>query len=146
MYSLPDYAASEDCTVAAVVPPVLVACTFTVPESYVALIVAKSLEPVFVIACTVINAVVPLCTTTPFIALYSLLAESCNVINNSADLYVLALKLMIVVALDVKFTELVSVLATPPDANAVLSKPVIANILAPLCGAEVNVIVVELIV
>ena len=127
-------------------PPVLNACTLTVPESYVALIVAKSLDPVFVIACTVINAVVPLCTTTPFCAEYSEFAESCNVINSSADLYVLALKLIIVVAVDVKFTELVSVLATPPEANAVLSKPTIANILAPLCGAEVNVIVVELIV
>ena len=66
--------------------------------------------------------------------------------NNSAALYVLALKVMMLVAVDVKFTELVSVLATPPEANAVLSKPTIANILAPLCGAEVNVIVVQLIV
>ena len=62
--------------------------------------------------------------------------------NNSAALYVAALKLMIVVAVDVKFTELVSVLATPPDANAVLSKPTIAKILAALCGAEVNVMLV----
>ena len=46
------------------------------------------------------------------------------------------------VALDVKFTELDSDLATPPVANAVLSAPVIANILAALCGAEVNVKVV----
>ena len=47
------------------------------------------------------------------------------------------MKLIIVVAVDVKLVELVSVLATPPDANAVLSKPTIANILAALCGAEV---------
>ena len=46
------------------------------------------------------------------------------------------------VAVDVKLTELDSVLATPPVINAVLSKPVIANILAAACGAEVNVIVV----
>ena len=63
--------------------------------------------------------------------------------NNSAALYDDALKLIIVVAVDVKFTELDSVLETPPDANAVLSKPTIANILAPLCGAEVNVMSVS---
>ena len=46
------------------------------------------------------------------------------------------------VAVDVKLTEADSDLATPPDANAVLSNPLIANILAPLCGAEVNVMFV----
>ena len=92
------------------------------------------------------NAVVPLCTTVAFMLEYSEFEESCKTINNSAALYVVALKLIIVVAVDVKLTELVSVLATPPDAKAVLSKPTIPNILAPLCGAEVNVIVVELIV
>ena len=46
------------------------------------------------------------------------------------------------VAVDVKLTELVSDLAIPPVANAVLSAPVIANILAALCGAEVNVMLV----
>ena len=96
-----------------------------------AVIVAKSLDPVLVILDTVINAVEPLCTTTPFIAAYSVFAVSVNVINNSADLYVAALKLIMVVALEVKFTALVSVLATPPVTNAVLSAPVIANILAP---------------
>jgi hypothetical protein len=49
---------------------------------------------------------------------------------------------MIVVALEVKLVELVSVLATPPVTNEVLSAPVIANILAALCGAEVNVMLV----
>ena len=49
---------------------------------------------------------------------------------------------MIVVALEVKFTELVSVLATPPVTNDVLSAPVIAKILAALCGALVNVMLV----
>ena len=49
---------------------------------------------------------------------------------------------MIVVAVDVKFTELVSVLATPPVTNAVPAAPVIAKILAALCGAEVNVMFV----
>ena len=43
------------------------------------------------------------------------------------------------VAVDVKLTELVSVLATPPVTNAVLSNQTIANILAAACGAEVNV-------
>mgnify|MGYP006222740131 CR=1 FL=1 len=62
--------------------------------------------------------------------------------NNSAPLYVDALKLIIVVAVDVKFTELVSDLATPPVTNDVPSAPVIAYILAPLCGAEVNVMFV----
>jgi len=46
------------------------------------------------------------------------------------------------VAVDVKLTALDSVLATPPVTIEVLSAPVIANILAALCGAEVNVIVV----
>jgi len=46
------------------------------------------------------------------------------------------------VALEVKFVELVSDLATPPVTSEVPSAPVIANILAALCGAEVNVILV----
>ena len=94
-------------------------------------IVAKSLLPVLVIPNTVMKAVDPLCTTTPFWAEYSVLAESVNWMNISADLYVAALKLMIVVAVDVKLTELVSDLAIPPVTNALLSAPVIANILAP---------------
>jgi hypothetical protein len=49
---------------------------------------------------------------------------------------------MIVVALEVKLTELVSDLATPPVTNEVPSAPVIAKILAALCGAEVNVMLV----
>ena len=102
------------------------------------MIVPKSLEPVLVILDTVMNAVVPLCTTTPFIAAYSVLAVSVNWMNNSALLYEVALKLMIVVALDVKLVELVSDLATPPVTNEVPSAPVIAKILAALCGAEVN--------
>ena len=133
----------EYCTLADEDPPVLVAFTSTVLEpSWLNVIVARSDDPELVTPYTVPNAVEPLCITVAFIAAYSELEESCRTINNSAALYVDALKLMIVVALDVKFTELVSVLATPPDAKAVLSKPVIANILAPLCGAEVNVILV----
>jgi hypothetical protein len=62
--------------------------------------------------------------------------------NNSADLYVAALKLMIVVALDVKFTAVVSDLATPPVTSEVPSAPVIAKILAPECGALVKVMFV----
>ena len=89
------------------------------------------------------KAVEPLCTTFAFITAYSEFPVSVSLINNSAPLYVAALKLMIVVAVDVKLTALVSVLATPPDAKAVLSKPTIANILAPECGAEVNVMLVE---
>ena len=85
------------------------------------------------------KAVDPLWTTFAFITAYSVLSASVNLIKSSAALYVAALKLNIVVAVDVKLTELDSVLATPPDASAVLSKPTIANILAPLCGAEVNV-------
>ena len=46
------------------------------------------------------------------------------------------------VALEVKLTELVCDLATPPVTNAVPSAPVIAKILAALCGAEVNVMFV----
>ena len=106
------------------------------------MIVAKSVEPVLVILDTVMNAVDPLCTTTAFCAAYSVLAVSVNCMNNSADLYVAALKLMIVVALEVKFTELVSDLAIPPVTSDELSAPVIAKILAPECGAEVNVMLV----
>jgi hypothetical protein len=51
---------------------------------------------------------------------------------------------MMVVALDVKLVAVVSVLTTPPDPAAVLSKPTMANILAPECGAEVNVMLVPL--
>ena len=87
-------------------------------------------------------AFVPSCTINAFATSYSELAESVVVINASADLKLVALKLMIVVAVDVKFVELVSDVETPPDANAVLSAPVIANILAPECGAEVNVMLV----
>ena len=140
---MPYDAHSEYWTFAAVVPPVVVACTFTVFEpSCVAVIVAKSLEPLLVILDTVMYAVEPSCTTTPFIAAYSVLAVSVNTMNMSAALYVAALKLMIVVAVDVKLTELVSVLATPPVTNELLSAPVIAKILAALCGAEVNVMFV----
>jgi hypothetical protein len=46
------------------------------------------------------------------------------------------------VAVEVKLVELVSDLATPPVTNAVPSAPVIAKILAALCGAEVNVMLV----
>jgi hypothetical protein len=48
-----------------------------------------------------------------------------------------------VVADEVKLVAVVSVLATPPDTNAVLSNPTIANILAPEWGAEVNVMLVD---
>ena len=76
---LPYAAASENCTLAAVTPPVLTACTFTVLEpSWSAVIVAKSPDPVFVMLDTVMNAVVPLCTTTAFIAAYSVFAASVN--------------------------------------------------------------------
>ena len=54
----------------------------------------------------------------------------------------MALKLIMSVAVDVKLTEEVSVLATPPVTSEVLSAPVIAKILAALCGAEVNVMLV----
>ena len=60
-----------------------------------------------------------------------MLLASLIVIINSADLYELALKVIMFVAVDSKDTDDVCVLATPLDANAVLSKPVIANILAP---------------
>ena len=137
---------SEYCTFAAVTPPVLNALISTVPLLYAAVIVAKSLDPEFVIPCIVKNASEPLCTTTPFIAENSVFAVSFNVMNNSALLYVEPLNVIMFVAVDVKFTELVSDLAIPPVANAVLSAPVIANILAALCGAEVNVMLVPDIV
>ena len=88
------------------------------------------------------KAVVPLCTTVPFIAAYSVLPESVNVMNISALLYVAPLKVIMLVAVEVKLVELVSDLATPPVTNEVLSAPVIAKILAALCGAEVNVMLV----
>ena len=67
-----------------------------------------------------------------FIAAYCVFPESCTVINSSADLYVAALNDMIVTALEPDtLTAVVSDLAIPPEANAVLSAPVIANILAP---------------
>ena len=137
-------ACKEYCTSAVCAPPVLVALTSIVLEpSWLNVIVAKSVDPVFVTAYTDPNAVVPLWTTTAFCTEYSVFAASVIVINNSADLYDAWLKLMIVVAVDSNDTDEVCVLATPLDANAVLSKPVKANILAPLCGAEVNVIVVH---
>jgi hypothetical protein len=62
------------------------------------------------------------------------------VMKISADLYVAALNVMIVVALEPDTdTAVVSDLATPPVTSAVPSAPVIANILAPECGALVNV-------
>ena len=103
-----------------------------------------SLPLVVVTPYTFPNAVEPLCVTNAFITPYSEFVESCKLMNSSAALYVDALKVIIVTALDVKLVELVSVLETPPDAKAVLSNPTIANILAAACGAEVNVMLVEL--
>jgi hypothetical protein len=52
--------------------------------------------------------------------------------NSSADLYVAALNVMMFTALEPEtLVADVSDLAIPPVANAVLSAPVIANILAP---------------
>jgi hypothetical protein len=81
--------------------------------------------------------------TVAFMAEYCVLPESCTVMNSSADLYVAALNVMMFVALDPDTdTDVVSDLATPPVTNALLSAPVIANILAPECGALVKVMFV----
>ena len=120
-------------------PPADTACNDTVPPPRVTVYVDRSAPVEDVWPYTVTYAVEPSCTISALATSYSLLAESVVVIKHSADLYVVALKLIIVVAADVKLVDAVSVLAIPPDASAVLSAPMIANILAAACGAEVNV-------
>ena len=119
------------CTLADCCPPADCACTNTEPPANVTVYVAKSTPVVLVSPKNVAKADVPLCTTFALATSYSPLEESVVVMNISADLYVVALKLMMVVADDVKLVDAVSVVNTPPVPAAVLSNPTMANILAP---------------